>query len=133
MHVLGIISDIRDDSLRPVKVDLIGLGDGAMELDWMLVSLSAWAGISLEQLKVGMECCVWDTGFVGHPDKYRVQHFYPNADAGLPDNRKPVARQGDPVAISGYPKLTAVAIAATAALPEVVLSHDLTGRILTNG
>jgi hypothetical protein len=128
---LGEILEVRDDPIRPLRV-AVDVGDGALELDWVMVSLAVWTTVRFDDLEVGTQVSIWDTGFTASPDKYRVVDIWPSAKLGLGDNRKPLARRGDPVAITGNPKLTTLAAPTilTGVPPVFPLGHDLKGTIL---
>lgn len=131
MRYLATVTEVRDHPIRPVKVR-VAMGDGSLELDWLMVAHSAWALLKRSELVPGVQCTVWDTGYVSSRDKYRVTEFWPTTGLVLPDNQNAVARANAPIAISGYVNLT-VAGAGTifASVPPISpLSHNLKGVIL---
>jgi hypothetical protein len=133
---LGTILEVRDHPTHPIKVELEFFQnnkiDPSLDIGWLLVAQSAWDGAKFSDLKEGVQVMVWDTGYVGDDDKYRVIAFFPNEDMPLRSNRTAPARRGDPVAISGSPKLTPAAASTilTGVPPISPLGHDLVGRIL---
>jgi len=131
MKYLGTVTEVRDHPIRPVKVRFT-LGDGSLELDWLMVAYGAWATLKRSELVPGVQCSVWDTGYPSSRDKYRVTEFWPSAGLLLPDNKNAMARANAPIAISGFVNITVPAsgtiLAATPPLSP--LSHNLKGKIL---
>jgi hypothetical protein len=130
---LGTITETRDHATHPVRVS-VDLGDGALDLGWVMVSLSAWACVRFKDIKAGVQCTVWDTKYAASPDKYRVLEFWPVGGLTLENNQSRLARQGQPVRVRGSVKLTAIALGVAPTNPlGAPLPHDLVGVIQDDG
>lgn len=131
---LGVISKIRNHPTHPVQVEF-HLESGTLELDWLMVSMSAWGGVQQKRLKKGVECLVVDTGYQNDPNKYRVTDFFPGGGLILPNNREQPARKGATVKITGVALVGTVEalgiLAAVAGLPvPISLSISAEGEVL---
>jgi hypothetical protein len=134
MFYLGTITKVRDHPRRPVQVDL-DVGDGALDLGWVMVAVHVWGAAKFSDFEPGVQVQVWDTGKVGDDDKYRVVAMFPDKNLELGSNQHALARANDPIAISGSVQLTPLAAPTIllGAPPIASLGHDLVGRIVGDG
>lgn len=130
MMYLGAILEIRDHPTHPLKCEF-DLGDGALEVGFLMVETSVWAAQRLRDLTPGVQVKIWDTGLDDLSARFRVDGIYPTAGLKLADITEAPARQGDAIEISGNPKLSAAdAPVILAGIPPLKsLSHDLAGKI----
>jgi hypothetical protein len=114
----GIIMAVRDHPIAPVQVDF-DMGDGVVT-EWMPVDVASWAAVEHGLLKKGnVECVVLEFQDEQYP--YRVGQIFPSGAVQLSENKRRLARVGDPVATTG--QVTAL----TLGLPAMV---SMRGRIV---
>jgi hypothetical protein len=101
---LGVISEIRQDVLRPIKVAFNTSG-GSLE-EYLVIGLGAWYGTFGSGVQVGQEVAVWDTGYGQSLDRFRVMEFFPLEGQPLSENDSEPARKGATVKITGSIQLT---------------------------
>jgi hypothetical protein len=90
---LATISEVRQDSLKPVKVVFLESEDST---DWVTVDMASWAVIKRADLGIGTRCLVLDAGLVDSSDRFFVTAIFPTPGTlALEDTTERLAREND--------------------------------------